>query len=551
MFKWIKRIIKLTILLIVLLPVILLVVMYKGYSAPLEDFEAHPNLSFTTIASNKLDTFLADDTAQTFDFVLTSSEANAALKAMYASNNLDFGKTDTNIDINKRKYAMEFGSGNGGFKGVTVKFDETGLSLEAGIDAGFSGIYYQTTLYLDLDVKIEQVTINDEIQTQYKLQIKNIKFGNMPILWMYDLADWIVGRFNDDGLNGLIQNAVSGFGNYDLKTKSIWLNSEDLKNLISDEDSDNRAMIEALLGFIDEEELLLSGFGQNQGGIALALGKMRSSKTPYQTTNEISDENELEDMFQTQLTSLLLSSLGGGSTLNYDMHEEAFNQLVDYYIGDSMDMTQSFDFEDYEYTLETLPLYANFINNKIHFTIIMKLYNTANPTDVFQTDFTLLTTPSISTNKKDLIFSVDSINIGDETTVTNDKVSTILALVGDNEIIVGNQIVLKDFMDNFSNQAMSVQSVAVHGKYLRFVVEPTAANQQAFEDLQDAIDLALQTVLLDPTYSGILDAYQNDPDNSEDILDAFNELSPAEQVAFYNSLYTTLGTEVDLGGLLP
>ncbi|HHX76666.1 MAG TPA: hypothetical protein GX698_04735, partial [Acholeplasmataceae bacterium] len=50
MFKWIKRIIKLTILLIVLLPVILLVVMYKGYSAPLQDFEAHPNLSFTTIA---------------------------------------------------------------------------------------------------------------------------------------------------------------------------------------------------------------------------------------------------------------------------------------------------------------------------------------------------------------------------------------------------------------------------------------------------------------------------------------------------------------------
>src|SRR5690554_3335425 len=211
------------------------------------------------------------------------------------------------------------------------------------------------------------------------------------------------------------------------------------------------------------------------------------------------------------------------------MHEDAFNQLVAYYIGDSMDMTQSFDFEDYEYTLETLPLYANFINNKIHFTIIMKLYNTANPTDVFQTDFTLLTTPSISTNKKDLIFSIDSINIGDDTTVTNDKVSTILALVGENEMIDGDRIVLKDFMDNFSNAAMSVQSVRVYGKYLRFVVEPTATNQQAFDDLQDAIDQALQTVLLDPTYSAMLDAYQDDPDNSEGILNAFNDLSPAEQ----------------------
>ena len=36
---------------------------------------------------------------------------------------------------------------------------------------------------------------------------------------MYDAADFIVSRFTEDGLNGLIQNAVSGFGNYDLKNK--------------------------------------------------------------------------------------------------------------------------------------------------------------------------------------------------------------------------------------------------------------------------------------------------------------------------------------------
>lgn len=393
MFKWIKRIIKLILLLIVLTPIILLIVMYKGYSAPVADFEAHPGVSFNDIASNKLDQFLADDEAETFDFVLTSAEANAALKALYAADNPDFGKSDTSIDANRRKYAYAFGSNNGGFKGVTVKFNETGLTLEAGIEAGFSGIYYQTTLFLDLDVKIEQVEINNEPQTQYKLVIKDIKFGNMPILWMYDAADWIVGRFTEHGLNGLIEDAVSGFGNYDLKTKSIWVNSDDLINIISEENDPSRAMIEALLGFIDEEELLVSGFGSNTGGIGIALGKMRSTKTPYQTTNQISDENELNDMFETQLTSLLLSSLGGGTSLNYDMHEEAFNQLIEYYIGDGMDMSQTFEFDTYEYTLETLPLYARFINNKVHFTIIMNLFRTDNPSNVFQTDFTLVASP--------------------------------------------------------------------------------------------------------------------------------------------------------------
>ena len=46
---------------------------------------------------------------------------------MYAAENPDFGKTDTSIEASLRKYAIPFGSNNGGFKGVTVQFKETGL----------------------------------------------------------------------------------------------------------------------------------------------------------------------------------------------------------------------------------------------------------------------------------------------------------------------------------------------------------------------------------------------------------------------------------------
>ncbi|ABX81945.1 hypothetical protein [Acholeplasma laidlawii] len=551
MFKWIKRVIKLALLLIVLTPVIVLVVMYKGYSAPVDDFSANEGLSFNDIASNKLDEFIADENALSFDFVLTSSEANAALKDIYAAENPDFGKTDETIDLNARKYAIAFGNNNGGFKGVTLAFNETGLTIEAGLDAGFSNIYYQTTLYLDLDINIEQVEVDNELITQYKLTIKEIKFGNMPILWMYDAADFIVSRFTEDGLNGLIQNAVSGFGNYDLKTKSIWVNTKDLINLISKEDDPNRLMIEALLGFVDEEELLVSGFGEDVGGIGIALGKMRSTETPYQTTNQISDETELNNMFESQLTTLLLSSITGGSSLNYDMHEETFNQLIEYYVGESMDMSQTFEFDENIYVLETLPLYARFIDNRVHFTIIMKLYNQTDPSKVFQTDFTLVSIPSISDDKQDLVFTIDVIHIGDDTTVTNNKVATILNLVGENEMIVGNQIILKDFMGNFAGQSTTVDSVAVSGKYLRFVVTPTGANAAILAELQDAIDAALTTILLNPDYAALEDVYTNDPTDTEGLLDALNTLTPQEQQAFYNSLYLTLGTSVDVDSLLP
>ena len=111
-----------------------------------------------------------------------------------------------------------------------------------------------------------------------------------------------------------------------------------------------------------------------------------------------------------------------------------------------MDMSQRFELEGHTYTLETLPLFAGFESGKVHFTIIMKLYQTSNPSDVFQTDFTLVATPSISLDKNDLVFTVDVIHIGDDTTVTNDKVATVLALIGDNPIIQGTEIILEDFM---------------------------------------------------------------------------------------------------------
>ena len=205
-----------------------------------------------------------------------------------------------------------------------------------------------------------------------------------------------------------------------------------------------------------------------------------------------------------------------------------------------------FEFDTNIYVLETLPLYARFIDNKVHF----KNYNQADPSKVFQTDFTLVSIPSISDDKQDLVFTIDVIHIGDDTTVTNNKVATILNLVGENEMIVGNQIILKDFMGNFAGQSTTVDSVAVFGKYLRFVVTPTGA-KTILAELQDAIDAALTTILLNPDYAALEDVYTNDPTDTEGLLDALNTLTPQEQQAFYNSLYLTLGTSVDVDNLLP
>lgn len=551
MFKLIKRIIGLIALIIFLTPIIMMVVMYKDYTAPVADFETHPTLSFTDIAANKLDTFLADDQAESFDFTLSKAEANAALKSIYAAENADFGKTDVSIPEANRKYAIPFGS-NGGFKGASMTFDETGLTIEAGVEAGFSGIYYKTTVLIDLDIVIEQVTVDDAVQTQYKLVIKNISFGNMPILWMYDIANFGFSLFSETDLNGFIKSTVEGFGNYDLNTKSIWLNTNDIINLVSDESDPNRAMFEALLGFIDEENLLTSGFGDNQGGISIGLGQMRSTETQYVTSSQIDNETDLQEMFTGQLTSLFISSLGSGSTLNYDMHEDSFNQLLEYYVGDSMNITETFEFGLNIYEISTKPIFARFVSGQVHFTIIMTLNKQGDNINVFQTDFTLKAVPSVSADKQDLVFTIDTIDIGDDTTVSNEKVTTILALVGDSEMIVGNQIILEDFMGEFTAEGVSVNDVLVNGVYLRFVLEPNGANAQILSDLQDAIDDALDIILLNPDYQEVLDAYNTlSGGDTSGMLDAINELTPEQQAALYDSLFSTLGSVDGLEGLIP
>ena len=381
LIKLVFKIVGILMLIAVLLPIIFLVIMYKGYTPPVEDFEAHPTgLSFDEIASNKIDDFLdaSDEPGQedqaTFDFVMTEAEVNVALKGMYAAENPNFGSTDTNIPELERKYAMAFGE-NGGFKGATASFYEGGMQIEAGVEAGFSGIYYQTTVFVDFKFEM--------IEGDYKLTLKDIKLGNLPILWMYDLASWGFGQFAGQDLNSMIASFIT-FGEFDGNTKSVTVTGDTLAELVSDPEDPNSGLVQALLTFITDAELLEPGFDDDNGGMSLKLGMMHSSKTQYALVNTIDSETELQAMLSGQMSSILVSALlSGEPSLNYDMHEASFNQLLDFYIGDSMNTTQTFEFGSKTYTLETNPLFARFINKSVTLVSLSFLFPGADTTTNF------------------------------------------------------------------------------------------------------------------------------------------------------------------------
>ncbi|HLT00518.1 MAG TPA: hypothetical protein VK005_03400 [Acholeplasma sp.] len=558
MFKLIKFIFKLVgflILLSVLMPIILLVIMYKGYEAPKDDFANATSTSFEEIAATQLDEFLSDQNATSFNFTFNQANANAALKAIYAAENPNFASDDPNVPESEKKYAIPFAD-YGGLKGVTIGFADDQVTIEAGVEAGMSNIYYQTTIKIVFTVSIEQAEVNGATQNEYRLTIKDISIGNLPILWMYDFANWTYGQISGSDLNTLIGTMVQDFGYFDLNTKSVWIYTEDLINLIKAEDGSNEAMLEALFGFIDDGDLLDTVFSEGEGGLSIALGQMRSTKIQYVLTSQLQNDADVETMFTGQLTSLLISSLGGSGTLNYDMHEMAFNQLLDYYVGDSMNITQTLELGAHVYEISTQPIFGKFEDGKVHFTVIMTLAKQGDATKYFKTDFTLIATPSVSNDKEDLVFTIDEISIGDGILIDSTKVAVILNLIGENEIIVGNQIILADFLGEFASQGVSVEDLLVVGNYLRFELVPTGANAQILADLQDAIQNALDNVLADPDYANVQDAFDNflaDPENSDvsEILDSMNDLTPAQQQALFDALYGELGSVPGLDNLLP
>ncbi|VEU83093.1 hypothetical protein [Acholeplasma hippikon] len=551
--KLIFRLIKIILLLITLSPFILLAIMYKGYTIPADDFLVTEELSFTDIAARNLDLFLSDPSKESFEFTLTKNEANAAMKTLYAKDNPSFMSEDESLPKEDRLYAIKFGN-FGGFKGANITFAEDELTITAGADAGFNGIYYKTTLKITLGLVIDAVELEDgTTQTVIKLAVKSVNIGNLPVFWMYDGANWLVKQIFKKSINEFIQQSIQGLGNFDLDTRTVVITSKDILGFVNN--SNENAMLDAVFAMVDELELIESTFTDTHGGLKLELGKLRSTDAGYVLTSQLQNDQDVETLFTGQLSSLLVSTLlSNESTLKYNMHEMAFNQLLDYYVRDSMNISEKIELGGEAYLIQTEPLFARFVNNQVHFNIILKIVKESDPTKQFKTSFILKTTPSV--NASDLVFTITEVGIGDTETVSSATIEKVLKLVGETDIIQGNQIILEDFLNEFATQGVTVKQISVNGSYLVFELEPNGTNASVLAELQDAISDALNDVLQDPEYADVLDAFEDflanpTSNDTSGILDAINNLDPTQQSLLFDQLLDSLGDISNLGNLIP
>lgn len=540
MFKLIKFIFKLIgiiVLILTILPIVLLIMMYSDIS-PNEDTYPATTISFTDVAADRFDDFLADDQTEAIELIFSTDEVNASIKTLLLESNPNFMSTDPNVDNDDKTYATKIA--NIGYKGSWIEFIDDGFTLISGIDLDLGFMKYKSGIKITFELN------NDE--DTYSFKLKELKIGNLQTLWMYNIADWIVGLTKND-LTEIIQEQLP-FGVYDGKEKTLTVTSQELIDLIVKDEDPNKIVIETLVDLVTQNELLAFNFESTAGGLNLNLGLARSSKTKPVITNPIETQNDLNSLFQGQLVNLLLANVNTDGKVYLDLTETMINQVVDYYVGDSLDISYELPLGNKVYVVESSGLFVELADGEFAATIIISLYDKDNPANLFKTHFKLITTPIVS--GKDLMLEINDFELGDNIDVP-DNIGAILSLLAESDIISDGTIIIEGFFEALLVDDIAVENVFVLNGFMRFELGIT---NSVINDILDEIQTHLNDALdqLETLYPELSDSIDEllTNQNPQDLINQIGEMSPEEQEQIFEELQDILGVlGVDLNDLLP
>lgn len=548
LFKLIFKLILTLLIIILILPIVLLALMYDYSNFKVEVDSQYQNITVEQMMSDSLDSFLNEETEH-LEIGLSSEETNGLLIATFRANNPHYLTEDTTALDDDRKYAIY--SEPLGYKGSLVDIKDNVLVLTSGADLKLGFITYRTTLKVTLGI-----TATDE---GYQLKVENLNIANLPVLPIYGFAKWSAQLFGVD-IAAILEDAIP-FGTFDAQNLIFDLSMDQISDLLMGNDGSD--ILKALLGFSmqkfgsQNQRLLDIYLNESSGGafgVEFRLGLLKTLQTYQPLAHRITTNSELEALYQGQMANLLLSALtSDDGTLSLYLDELVVNQMVDYYLKDTMISEEEIIFNGKTYTLKTEPVSIEIKEQEImHIKLFMSLKGS--DTQTFNTLFDLKT--KVELVGKDLVLTVENIGIGDEVSFDNENVALIMSLLGNNDIIVGNQIILKDFTESFVDEAIEIKEIYTQDAVLELVIEPNqdSALYQQISDLKNEIETALYMVASMPEFDAIADAIGNPlepmtPEKQAEIIDAVNNLSPEEQAEFFTALEGVLTT--DLSGLLP
>ncbi len=552
--KFLFKIIVLPILSILAIPLIILGLLYKPVTIPTDDFGDIQAVSLTEMIQEDVDSFLlSNDVNSSVGLSLAQADANALILNQMRSINENYlldgaSDDDKNYVIKEDFY---------GYQGSWVRFKDDVIEIESGAHIFVSSFTYQTRLLIAFKITAD----TDEIV----LKLDKLTIGNLPLAWTFSVASWITEQVAGQSIKELIDGQLNGLATFDATNREIRMSVDSvIEQMI--EDDQQKAMIQSLLAFIEENELLEIGFEDEDFGVNLALGKLKDDTAPFVLADEdkIANDTELQAILAAKASAMIFSTLGSDDPTPFiELDALTLNRVFEYFMRGNQAVPgvilQTTMFEKYNMTafVPYITMNGDFVVN-----IPMTIEDTTDPLKSFNTIVKIDATPEISGS--DLRIVLNELNAG-EVTLTNEHIANVLTMLGDNEIIENGAFVIKNFDQQMDAAGMGIESVALVNDKLRIYV--SLSETIPLQEIQDAVQDVLDQIAGDPSYPPELNDAINDlltevqdPNGDptqavEDLMTELDDLTDEEQQQLFDDMLTAFeGTGLtyeDLFGLLP
>ena len=552
--KFLFKLIVLPILSIVAIPLIILALLYKPVTIPTEDFSDVQAVSLTEMIQEDVDSFLlANDSTSTIGLSVAQADANALIlnqmRSMNANYQVDGADADEKDYVIKEEYF--------GYQGSWVRFEDDTIEIESGAHVFVSSFTYKTRLLIAFKITAD----TDEVV----LKLDKLTIGNLPLAWTFSVASWITEQVAGQSIKELIDGQLGGLATFDATNREIRMSVDSVIEQMV-EDDQQRALIQSLLAFIEENELLDIGFEEGNFDVDLALGKTKDDTVPYELAeaDKILNDPHLQSILASKASAMIFSTLGGENPTPFiELDGFTLNRMFEYFMRANQVtpgvLIQTAMFE--KYTLTAFVPYIT-MNGDFVVNIPMTITDTTDPLKKFQTIIKIDATPEVSGS--DLRIVLNELTAG-EVNLSNEHIANVLTMLGDNEIIVDGAFVIKDFDQQMDAAGMGIESVALVNDNLRMYV--TLSDAIPLQDIQNAVEDVLNQVANDPSYPPELNDAINDlltevadpsgdPEAAvEQLMDVFEGLSDEDQQALFDDMVAAFeSTDInyeDLFGLIP
>lgn len=513
-FKYIVK----PILMILLIPMIVFIWMYQPLDFYYEDTSLE-GISFNDILSDGFERFSqSENEERRLTFSMHEDNVNYYILSVLNETNLDL-ESENKYFIEDEFY---------GYAGSWISFQEDDIEIISKIDVFITPtMTYETSLRITFDLLFD----GDQII----LDINNMYIGNLPILWMFDVAAFGLSLFGIE-LEDEISTIFNQFGTYQHESKILTISVSELINVSMTETQTVQSVLALLKGIQNNHLLRLETEDQILSLIIDAY--MLEDSTDILNLEEEDTLQSYEDVFQNWYTSVSYIELfqealnvSDQGLIQYTVEMQALelNQIMDIALADRFPNTINIG----SYGIQLNQPYL-VIEDELWIEIPIQIYSDiASP--IFTTKIKL--NASLLYEDDQALLNFNDIEIGEA--VFDHALLSVLFQLFDGQI-EENQLDITPLLDVL-NESISIQAISISLDKIYMLIQPTTSTSSIIDLVEQSIYELQLTETLPEVIQTQLEVISNTilTNNVEDMNQAFEDF-----MLIYEGLDDTIQSEI-------